>query len=1475
MSKNIGPSDWEVKLCKRLGVDFNTIDESHRYLAKALPFYRKVSLYVFPPIHSSIDLIHSVYTDAQAGENAADPEADQDGAVSEVQKKETDFAKLIDAEGCLMTILNALVATLNPAGLSSLRSVYKKIRDGNNKDDSTDIQNELIDYLESENDTDDDQIDDIDDSAATAESTTKPTATDPSLPEVPLKTKSPKITSQVPIFKPEPPETRIPRELFGPKGLKVNLDISTILSGIRIPPLEARSPWEISFMKNLEFESSDKYKIVDFVENAYDIGYTRQNLDIIKYCMARKLQKCFNLSDDDVLCKKFEAWLVRDVLLQGHIFVTHEAICFYLLLPGKVLNPEDVDPDIALHEGALGHGEFYFSAVNKTTVWAILRPRSLCFYSSPSQLYFPSKVIDLKNALYCQIIEPSSLLPTKSETLKNSKPGSIASPQVQSEASSFVDLQDETEEVLKGTWFKIVCTDKTYKLQAKGIYSARHWVIALTKAIFTLRNTNVHQEAILKVPLEEVLDYHKNYVLVEEESVSENLSEPLDDDDKPLAFTISYNLPVQEINKNLKELHMKTALDAKLLKTVDSVNFLLFQQGRDLVHLVNSVFEAYMKHRAGRSEETIAPGYYKSLSFKKSLKSHKTEIESTLQPEFLSGTSIINKIESVNIEIQKYRQEQYLTLKDGKIVSPHTDELSSIEKESRVMKVLALADRLFAHPPVDSEPVSEPTLPKDCDFDFDDDDTCESFEQVWETNPIVSLPKPFTIQMLKNTGMVISAQRRNIKDVVFKYHTLLINDEEDEQTSKESSDSVSSLTSIDDDASVTKTKKGSTRLKLLKRSFKTVSTMGGLWSAGPEHFGPNLIGDAYYVTEVGDRVKAVDRFRKYFSLGPESILIASYFAHLRRSVPIYGRLYIGNDKLYFRSLLPGVSTQMVLPLKSIQLCHKGKLKESHYFREAIRVKGMNEVLFEFGSNQIRNDFHCVLRKQLEEEILESEDPISNSAGSEFALKPQESSLDPDRFHRSRIRTAKLRLFEDKVSVACGIDFPLIIEDNPIFFSEVMTSKPYNIVLLTIGSRGDVQPYIALGKELLREGHDVTIATHSEFKKWIELHGITHKEIAGDPAELMQLMVTHGSLSVAFLKEAHVKFREWISSLLETSWLACQGADLIIESPSTMSGIHIAEALGIPYMRAFTMPWTRTKAYPHAFIVPEQKRGGSYNLMTHVIFENVFWKGISSQVNAWRVKHLGLPRTNLANIQQSRIPFLYNVSPSIFPPAIDFPDWVKVTGYWFLNEGSGDYQPPTELVNFLNRARKRRKKIVYVGFGSIVVSDANGLTRTIVETIKGMDVMCILNKGWSDRLSKEDSSPPVELPPEVFDIGTVPHDWLFTRVDVAVHHGGSGTTGASLRAGLPTIIKPFFGDQFFYASRVEELGVGVGLRTLNQKTFTKALEVVLNDDNFKVKAQEIANSMNKERGVLSAVEAIYTEMAYAKSLVLNIKQKTAN
>ncbi|VEU22678.1 DEKNAAC103744 [Brettanomyces naardenensis] len=638
------------------------------------------------------------------------------------------------------------------------------------------------------------------------------------------------------------------------------------------------------------------------------------------------------------------------------------------------------------------------------------------------------------------------------------------------------------------------------------------------------------------------------------------------------------------------------------------------------------------------------------------------------------------------------------------------------------------------------------------------------------------------------------------------------------------------------------------------------------------HFGPETVGDPFYVADSSIRKQKQESFLQFFSL-PDELLVASYHAYILRGLPSYGRLYIGTHHLCFRSTLPGSGTLMILPFADIENAAKEQGFRFGYSGLVVVIHGHEELFFEFSNQNARDDCECQLLRQLD--VLEAEVSPSSRSGSQTLSSPPDSVT---------LASARIRLVESKLNDSIGADVPIIMEDHPLQKTEVHPSRPYRFTLLTIGSRGDVQPYIALGKALMKEGHKVKIVTHAEFGPWIKSHGLEFDVIAGDPSELMALMVSHPTISYSFVRDARSKFSSWIDELLESSWKACQGTDVLIESPSSFAGIHIAEALQIPYFRAFTMPWSRTRAYPNAFLVPDQKLGGSYNYMTHVAVENGYWRGVSNQVNRWREQTLHISRTSLAAMRQSSIPFLYNISPVVFPPSVDFPEWVKVTGYWFLNEGGEEYKPDSKLVEFIRKAREDGKKLVYVGFGSIVVDKPKELSRAVANAVLEADVRLVLNKGWSERGSTEEATDEVtaeeeveggnpehddantpEFPPEVFSSGSVPHDWLFPLVDAAVHHGGSGTTGASLKFGLPTVIKPFFGDQKFYASRVEDLGCGVVLKELNCHSLAVALKEVTTNKRIQEKAKLIGKKIRAENGVQNAINAIYSEMEYARSL----------
>ena len=294
----------------------------------------------------------------------------------------------------------------------------------------------------------------------------------------------------------------------------------------------------------------------------------------------------------------------------------------------------------------------------------------------------------------------------------------------------------------------------------------------------------------------------------------------------------------------------------------------------------------------------------------------------------------------------------------------------------------------------------------------------------------------------------------------------------------------------------------------------------------------------------------------------------------------------------------------------------------------------------------------------------------------------------------------------------------------------------------------------------------------------------------------------------------------------------------------MGGIHIAEALEIPYFRAFTMTWTRTRAYPHAFGVPDRKVCAFKFCSRTIVLSGIFHAPdgrelqlsrkyfirsyIIRLVEAYAVAVVcalrpgllegdrrsgqqmaafcfGAPKHKLRQDgpQQGSVlvQFQFHTRPHTFGlagvdpcdrSAIVSSDQSRsnpsvVLGYWFLDDAdvsAKKWTPPPELLKFIETAQAANKKIVYIGFGSIVVSDPKAMTRCVIDAIVQSGVYAILSKGWSDRLqvknAGEVAEPEVPLPKEIFPILSVPHDWLFKRVDAACHHGGAGTTGASVR-----------------------------------------------------------------------------------------------
>ncbi|CAL1361596.1 unnamed protein product [Linum trigynum] len=436
-------------------------------------------------------------------------------------------------------------------------------------------------------------------------------------------------------------------------------------------------------------------------------------------------------------------------------------------------------------------------------------------------------------------------------------------------------------------------------------------------------------------------------------------------------------------------------------------------------------------------------------------------------------------------------------------------------------------------------------------------------------------------------------------------------------------------------------------------------------------------------------------------------------------------------------------------------------------------------------------------------------------------------------------------------------------DEPLDGAELQYIPPLQIVMLIVGTRGDVQPFIAIGKRLQDYGHRVRLATHSNFKEFVLTAGLEFYPLGGDPKILAGYMVKNKGFLPSGPSEIPVQ-RNQLKDIIWSLLPACKEpdidsgipfkADAMIANPPAYGHTHVAEALKIPIHIFFTMPWTPTSEFPHPLSRVKQPAG--YRL-SYQIVDSLIWLGIRDMINDVRKKKLKLrPVTYLSGSQGSEfdVPHAYIWSPHLVPKPKDWGPRVDVVGFCFLDLAS-NFEPPEELVKWL----KAGPKPIYIGFGSLPVQEPEKMTQIIVEALEQTGQRGIINKGWGGLGNLAEPKDSIYL------LDNIPHDWLFLQCKAVVHHGGAGTTAAGLKAACPTTIVPFFGDQPFWGERVHARGVGPPPIQVEEFSLPKLVDAVkfMLDPQVKERAVELAKAMENEDGVDGAVRAFLKHLPRKK------------
>lgn len=405
-----------------------------------------------------------------------------------------------------------------------------------------------------------------------------------------------------------------------------------------------------------------------------------------------------------------------------------------------------------------------------------------------------------------------------------------------------------------------------------------------------------------------------------------------------------------------------------------------------------------------------------------------------------------------------------------------------------------------------------------------------------------------------------------------------------------------------------------------------------------------------------------------------------------------------------------------------------------------------------------------------------------------------------------------------------------------------------ITILTYGSRGDVQPFLPLSVKLISRGHAVKLAAPSRFENLVEGYGITFVPLTGDPETAILRINDARNNIFKMLSEGFAHALEVGGDVFQQSAEACRDADLIVHAFShTVDGHTRAREMNIPDVHVQTFPmYASTGDYP-SVVLPDLKIR-ALNYFTHVAGIKIMW-WLSLFGFRQISRRAGLPKRRLYfpfDKTSLRPPTLMLCawSPSLLPPSREWSANVHVTGYFFFDE-TESFQPSTELQNFLDSGDTP----ICVSFGSMVNRDAETIDRIIRESLSKTGQRGIILSGWGGARNSSSSN--------LLYLESAPHDWLLPRCKMLIHHGGAGTVAAGLRAGIPQVIVPFMTDQPFWARRVHAVGAApnpILVKHLSVERLTQAI-IEASGDNIRQHAHVLGQSINKEDGVMRAIELI--------------------
>lgn len=407
----------------------------------------------------------------------------------------------------------------------------------------------------------------------------------------------------------------------------------------------------------------------------------------------------------------------------------------------------------------------------------------------------------------------------------------------------------------------------------------------------------------------------------------------------------------------------------------------------------------------------------------------------------------------------------------------------------------------------------------------------------------------------------------------------------------------------------------------------------------------------------------------------------------------------------------------------------------------------------------------------------------------------------------------------------------------------------NITIVALGSSGDAYPPLALGLGLKKAGCRVCLAANPVFEADVLKRGIDFfpirtmlRQSLADTPNSIYPSRSLDPLRFFRLKKSHIA--PILESIVTDIRHACQDADLILYNMLGLPAHYFAKQTGVKAFPICLQPLGRTNGFPSPVVssnihVPKILNAASYRLVEKCM--SLFLN------NSDQLKGKASFQSFFQEVYSENIPVLHGFSSCVLPKPSDWSGNMHITGYWFLDTPQ-DWVPSKGLQTFLRQGTAP----VCVGFGSMNDPDINTIIKKAVQGILQAGHRVVLLTGWSGEGFKDLTCP------DLYVAKSIPHSWLFPRVSAVVHHGGAGTTGAAVRAGIPSLIMPFFFDQGFWADRLEKLGVGpprLSKKALTPQAMASCVSKVLDDKSMHERLDQLSVELNAENGVENAVKLL--------------------